>query len=208
MQWIGSGFSATVVRQSTFQISKNKVKSAIIKRKELLGGIGVYRLKKDTDFCEIARKFVNESNFGLKIMFYDPLVDTHSLADRPERGWNLDEAGFSYFTKAFKAVPPKGTKRKCEDTATEKGATVTVLPRVNAAGQRGPCVIIFKGQRLSSDLKEGAPADNCVTMSKNCWINNGIFYNSLQHFFFKVPNERPVLILMDSHTSHVSPEGA
>lgn len=53
-----------------------------------------------------------------------------------------------------------------QQTTAEEVETVTVLPSVNAAGQREPCAITFKEQRLNSDLEEGTPADSCVSESE------------------------------------------
>ena len=43
-------------------------------------------------------------------------------------------------------------------------------------------------------------------MSKNGWINSELFLKFLQHFLKFVPAARPIMLIMDSHCSHVSPE--
>ena len=45
-----------------------------------------------------------------------------------------------------------------------------------------------------------------VTVSKNGWTNSDIFFVYLKHFVSLLPPARPVLIIMDSHLSHVSPQ--
>ena len=97
--------------------------------------------------------------------------------DKPSCVWNLDETGFSYVTKLGKIVSPKGMKRLYQQMPAERSETTTVLPTVNAAAQTGPCLVIFKGQRLSTELKVNPPNTMaCVSPTDEKILP--FFYNS------------------------------
>ncbi|KAJ4437339.1 hypothetical protein ANN_17478 [Periplaneta americana] len=87
--------------------------------------------------------------------FYDLLsrtLEKHHLSNEPMKICNMDESGFTFVNKASKVASPKGLKKRVyQQTATERVETTTVLLAVNAAGQVGPCLKIFKGQRISDD---------------------------------------------------------
>ena len=71
------------------------------------------------------------------------------LVNKQERIWNLDERGFSLLTMLHKVVSPKGAVTIYQQTTAEKSETSTVLLTINAAGDSGLSLDIFKGVRLS-----------------------------------------------------------
>jgi hypothetical protein len=64
-------------------------------------------------------------------------------------------------------------------------------------------MIIFKGVRLTDGLGKNEPSCSIMTVSKNGWINSELFLELMHHFVKCTPPARPVLLIMDSHTSHV-----
>lgn len=213
MQEIGFGLSATDVRRQAFELIKKSGRKNPFNEVEELAGWDwwtsfkeryglVMRLPENLSVnrsASVTKEAIDE--------FYDVLgatLEKHDLEDRPNRIWNLDESGFSYVNKPGKIVSPKGRKHVYQQTAAERGETTTVLLAVNAAGQTGPCLTIFKGQRLSDDLKLNAPANSLVCVSPNGWMNSEIFLQFMRHFEENIPPARPVLIILDSHCSHLS----
>jgi hypothetical protein len=67
-------------------------------------------------------------------------------------------------------------------------------------------MIIFKGVRLTDGLGKNAPSASIIRESKNGWINSELFLEWMHHFVKCIPAARPVLLIMDSHTSHVGIE--
>ncbi|KAF2891031.1 hypothetical protein ILUMI_15142, partial [Ignelater luminosus] len=117
------------------------------------------------------------------------------------------EAGFSFFNKPGKIVALRDSKRFYQATTAEKREAVTVLLTISASGQTGSYLVIFKGKKaISDEIKADGPANAMVTVSKNGWINSQIFLLFLLHFIKFAPPTRIVLVLMDSHSSHIAPE--
>ena len=55
-------------------------------------------------------------------------------------------------------------------------------------------------------LKQGAPPGTMFATSPKGWINQEIFFSWLDLFLSYVPRERPILLIYDGHTSHLSIE--
>ena len=66
------------------------------------------------------------------------------LVNKQKRIWNLDERGFSFLTMLYKVVSPKGAVTIYQQTTAEKSETATVLLTINAAGDSGLSLEIFK----------------------------------------------------------------
>lgn len=82
--------------------------------------------------------------------------------------------------KPVRVVTPKGSKRVYQQTTGERGETTTALLTVSASGQSGPCLLIFKGKKdVPNEIKVLAPPNSMVTVSKNGWTNNEIFFEFL-----------------------------
>ena len=87
----------------------------------------------------------------------------------------MDETGFSIVTKPGKVVFPKGCKRIFQQITAERGEKTIVLATINAAGQEGPVLITFKGQRLIDDLRSPCLPNTMVCVSSSGWIESDIF---------------------------------
>lgn len=75
-----------------------------------------------------------------------------------------------------------------------------------ADGSWIPPLIIFKGLRWNDELKKDCLPGALVKLSPKGWISAEIFLEWFQFFIQTIPENRPVLLLMDSHSSHVTPE--
>lgn len=148
----------------------------------------------------------NEENIS---DFYNKLLAVLTnldIVNKPERVYNCDETGITFVVKPTKIVTQTGKKIIYSRTFAEKGVTQTVLGCCSASGTAVPPLIIFKGVRMVNDLSNGAPPNSIVRLSKNGWINTALFLEWLQHFVCQIPPARPVLLIMDSHASHVGIE--
>ncbi|CAK1588494.1 unnamed protein product [Parnassius mnemosyne] len=139
--------------------------------------------------------------------FYKKLLDVVielDILQKPERIYNCDETGVTFVVKPSKIVTQTGKKVIYSRTFAEKGVTQTVLGCCSASGASVPPLIIFKGVRMVNDLANGAPEGSIVRLSKNGWINSELFLEWMHHFEAHIPPARPVLLIMDSHSTHVS----
>jgi hypothetical protein len=55
-------------------------------------------------------------------------------------------------------------------------------------------------------LKDGAPLDAAVGVSPKGWTSSELLLKKLEQFMRSLPPARPVLFLVDSHASSLSPD--
>lgn len=216
MQELGFGLSATDVRKHAYKVVSRSNRQHPFSNDELLAGWKWWHGFKDRYGLSmrlpenISINRAHAANRDTINQFFELLHDTltkHNLFDKPHLIWNLDETGFTLVPKPSKIVSPIGAKRICQQASGERGETTTALLTVSASGQTGPCLLIFKGQRdVPEEIKSKAPPNAMVTVSKNGWTNTEIFYNFFSHLIKSLPSARPVLLLLDSHISHISPD--
>ncbi|KAJ4441478.1 hypothetical protein ANN_11333 [Periplaneta americana] len=138
--------------------------------------------------------------------FYDKLERTVAklqLKQKLEIMFNCDETGVTFVVKPSKIVAETGKKIIYSKTFAEKGVTQTVLRCCSASGTAIPPMIIFKGVRLVNGLDKDAPKGSLISASKNGWISSELFLKWINHFVMNISPARPVLLLLDSHASHV-----
>ena len=84
---------------------------------------------------------------------------------------------------------------------------VTVLACSSAAGNSLPPMLIYKSQsgRIPYGVQEGAPTNTLFTGQKSGWIDKDLYLKWFKELFLKhIPEERPVLLLIDGHKAHVT----
>ena len=69
----------------------------------------------------------------------------------------MDETGISNVQKPGPVVATKGVRQVGKMTSGERGATVTVICGMNAAGNYTPPMFIFPRKRMQPGLMVGAP---------------------------------------------------
>ena len=88
----------------------------------------------------------------------------------------------------------------------EKKGQVTALPCVSAAGYCIPPMLIFNRKGLREGMDDGAIPGTLFAFSPNGWIDTELFENwFFHHFLLYAPPVRPLLLLIDGHSSHYSP---
>ena len=82
-----------------------------------------------------------------------------------------------------------------------------MLGCANAAGTAIPPMTIFPGKRFRYNPMEDCLPGSYFGSSDNGWINTEIFYGWLaNHFIQSIPPKRPVILLLDGHSSHIDIE--
>ncbi|XP_043234053.1 uncharacterized protein LOC122387709 [Amphibalanus amphitrite] len=124
----------------------------------------------------------------------------------PESIYNLDETGITTVAEMEKVVAQKGAKQVGSITAAERGTLVTVACAVNATGNAMPPFFVFPRVRYSDSFVDGGPAGSDGYATPKGWMTSEVFLLAFQHFVkhAKPSKERPVLLLMDNHESHMS----
>ncbi|XP_065639898.1 uncharacterized protein LOC136072595 [Hydra vulgaris] len=141
------------------------------------------------------------SNFYSKL---DLLMIQLGIKDMPGRLWNCDETGLSYVVKPNKVVTAIGKRYVYKRTYADRGETHTLLGYVCANGSWIPPLIIFKGVRWNDNLKADCLPNCMVKLSPKGWINSDLFLEWFKFFMDFIPSERPVILFMDSHASHIN----
>ena len=125
---------------------------------------------------------------------------------KPMNVFNMDETGVTVVHKGGKVVTEVGRRNVWHITSGEKGKTHTILTCVSAAGFVLPPFLIYPRKRITESLKEGAIAGTVFNCSDSGWVNTELFLTWLKYFAQSIPPSRPVLLILDGHSSHVSIE--
>ena len=142
--------------------------------------------------------------------FFAKLAAVYSrlgILSKPMQIYNADETGVSrVHSPKMKILARRGQKTVWSLTSGERGRTHTILMCGSAAGHYIPPLIIFPRVRMNDKLKTGAPPGTIFETSPKGWINKDIFFRWLDFFIKSIPKARPVLLIYDGHSSHISME--
>ncbi|XP_071381368.1 uncharacterized protein [Centroberyx affinis] len=133
-------------------------------------------------------------------------LEEHGLREKPRQIYNCDETGFRLDSMRRKVIVPRGTKhayRQAQGTRDH----ITVLACFNAAGEDVPPFVIYKGGYPGGPYnKEGVP-DALYGKSQAGYMDSELFRKwFVGHFLKFAAQERPLLLIMDGHQSHLDPE--
>ena len=132
-------------------------------------------------------------------------LSNNDLLCKPHCLFNCDESGFSMDHKPGKLVALKGMRQFNSMTSGNK-SQITVLACCSANGYILPPMVIFDRKRLKPDLTRGEIPGTIYGLSNKGWIDRELFEEwFMQHFLTHIPPQRPVLLLLDGHSSHYHP---
>ena len=98
--------------------------------------------------------------------------------------------------------------RKVHGPASGDKTQITVVACANAAGYALPPMVIFKGEKFNYQWSIGEVSNTLYGMSDSGWIDQELFFLWLEKLFIpNIPPHRPVILLLDGHGSHYTPEG-
>ena len=125
--------------------------------------------------------------------------------DMPASIFNMDETGMPLDPKAPKTIHLRG-KKDTHSTSSGTKVQITVVGCVSAAGQSLPPMIILDRKTLNPVLAEGEIPGTLYGLSSKGWMDRILFEHWFsRHFLQYVPSSRPILLLLDGHSSHFSP---
>ena len=124
--------------------------------------------------------------------------------------YNMDETGTALGVCTNTRVLAKAGTKKTYTKSPENREWATVIETISADGRKLRCLVIFKGKSLQTTwfLSETVP-DWYYTTSKKGWTSNAIGLEWLERVFIpeaRAGHDRPVLLLLDGHGSHIDIE--
>ena len=139
--------------------------------------------------------------------YFDMLEETLKNNSIPSsRIFNLDESGIPLQHRPGKRIALKGQKHVNVTTSGNK-ANITVLACVSASGFVMPPMVIFSRKNLIPELTRGEVEGTIYGLSASGWIESELFSDWFRnHFLEYAPKSRPLLLLLDGHSSHYCPD--
>ncbi|CAC5358555.1 unnamed protein product [Mytilus coruscus] len=121
-----------------------------------------------------------------------------------------DESGCPQDPKSGKILAAKGSKIVYSTCSADK-SQITVLACMSATAHYLPTMFVFPGERFRYNLLEGF-TEAVLGRTKTGWMDSELFYTWVRdHFISAIQDrkvKRPVILLVDGHTSHISLETA
>lgn len=141
--------------------------------------------------------------------YYDLLEETLSgngIMNAANQIYNCDETGLPLSPKPLKVVDSKGAKHPSYVTGDTK-SQITVLACVCAGGSAIPPCIVFDRKSLNPELAINEVPGTFYGLSSKGWMDSELFNEwFIRHFLAYAPPIRPLLLLLDGHSSHYCPE--
>lgn len=141
--------------------------------------------------------------------YFDLLETTlteNDLLDKPCQIFNVDETGLPLDAKSPKLVFERGERNPAAIGSGNK-AQITVIGCVSAGGVCLPPMVIWDRKTLSPELTVGEVPGTIYGLSDKGWVDQELFDIWFSnHFLRYAPPLRPLLLLLDGHSSHYFPE--
>lgn len=146
----------------------------------------------------------NKANVGVFFNNMSAVLEKYKF--EPGDIYNVDETALTTVHKPAKILAEKNVKQVGSATSAERGTLVTLVGCVNAQGGFVPPFMIWPRVHFKQAMLQGTPPGSSGAAHQSGWMNKVIFLEWLQHFtkHVKCTPERPVLLLMDNHCSHIA----
>ncbi|KAL4107719.1 hypothetical protein QTP88_018015 [Uroleucon formosanum] len=121
----------------------------------------------------------------------------------------MDETGITTVQKPNKVVARKGSKQIGRITSAERGTLVTLTYSVSATVNSVPPYFVFPRVNFKDYFLSNGPSGCAGGANVSGWMNEIHFVKYLKHFvsFVKCSKEKPILLFIVNHESHLSIEG-
>jgi hypothetical protein len=130
------------------------------------------------------------------------------LIDKPTRIWNADETGFSMGSTSGKVIGPTRAEHPTQVPHLSGGHSkqrLTVMFCGSADGTMMPPFFVYPEPKPRGyNPMTGALYGSDIAYTKKGWMDAPTFEKFLDHFHKYAGEERPVLLLIDSVSSHIS----
>jgi len=145
----------------------------------------------------------NKHNVGL---FFTNLKTVYErLKLGPGDIWNMDETGLTTVQNPNRVVARRGVKQLGKMTSGERGTLVTMALAVSATGNVVPPFFIFPRVKYYDHFVSNGPPGSIGDANPTGWMTEKHFVKFTKHFVYhaRPSKERPVLLLLDNHISHL-----
>lgn len=134
----------------------------------------------------------------------DTMKDLNIL-NKPEAIYNVDETGLPLDPSKIRVIAEKGAKNILRIIGGSGRESITVNGCASAAGHILPPYIVYSGKNLYKEWTMGGAEGARYTTSSNGWIERDVFLDWFEnHFLRHVPSTRPMLLIFDGHSSHIT----
>ena len=148
---------------------------------------------------------INRENLDNYFDLLRSVFDDFDFDKFPESIYNMDETGVPLCPRPPKVIARKGQKKIRYRTSGQK-AQITVIGCGSATGQVIPPFIIFAAKQISPLWTKDEVNGSRFAVSENGWVDQELFYFWLkEHFLSNAVSRRPLLLLLDGHSSHFEP---
>ena len=130
----------------------------------------------------------------------------HDLFNSPNQIYNVDKTGIALDGHAPRVIAKRGQKKVRYRTSGSR-SQLTVIACVSANGQCILPFVIFDAKRLNMEWRNGEVVGTAYGLSSNGWVDSELFRDWLSdHFLVHSVSARPLLLPLDSHSSHYQPQ--
>ncbi len=163
------------------------------------------RLRAGDSTASVRFDAINSENMDNYFQLLKHTYDQFDFAKNPESIFNMDETGMPLCPRPPKIIARRGQKKVRYRTSGLK-SQVTVLACGSATGQVIPPFIIFAAKQISPLWTQDEVNGSRFAVSDNGWVDQELFnYWLTDHFLPNAPSRRPLLLILDGHSSHFEP---
>ena len=132
----------------------------------------------------------------------EEIFERNNLLKKPNLIFNADETGMPLQHRPGRRIAVRGQKHVHVIGSGDK-TQVTVLACANATGYTMPPMIIYKKKNLTAQLRAHEVEGTIYGLSLTGWMDGELFHEWFHcHFLQYAPAGRPLLLLLDGHSSH------
>ncbi|XP_062551536.1 uncharacterized protein LOC134216729 [Armigeres subalbatus] len=132
------------------------------------------------------------------------------ILDDPRRVFNGDETCFHLNPKSKAVLALRGSRNVYDVERNSSKLNVTVMFTFNAAGETVPPCIIYPYKSIPQDVAKSVPSSWGIAKSDSGWMTTVVFRdyirNVLNPYLQKKQVKKPVIFIVDGHSSHVNLE--
>ena len=165
----------------------------------------ILRLRSGDSTAHVRMDAINAENLHAYYNLLKSVYDEHGFDSHPEAIYNMDETGVPLEPRPPKVVAAKG-KRKVRYRTSGQKSQITVIGCASATGQVLPPYIIFAAKQLNELWTHDEVCGSRYAVSNKGWVDQELFFFWLKvHFIPNAISHRPLLLLLDGHSSHFEP---
>ena len=128
--------------------------------------------------------------------------EVNQLANKPHLIFNAYETGLPLQHHTGKRVDVRGQKHVHVINSGNKSHT-SVLACASASGYAIPPIVVFQRKSLPPELTSQEVPGTIYGLSASGWMDRELFQEWFhRHFLHYAPTSRPLLLLLNGHSSH------